>query len=90
MSLLHRLRDVIEEKANAQLGRAENPEEALDLSYEKLLDNLQQARRAVADALTAEKRLDFRPTSSARIMPGSMTRHAVPSRLAGRTSPGWH
>lgn len=59
MSLLHRLRDVIEEKANAQLGRAENPEEALDLSYEKLLDNLQQARRAVADALTAEKRLEL-------------------------------
>lgn len=58
MSLLHRLRDVVEEKANAQLARAENPEEALDLSYQKLLDNLQQARRAVADALTAEKSLE--------------------------------
>jgi phage shock protein A len=59
VGLLHRLRDVIAEKANAQLEHAENPEEALDLSYEKMLDNLQQARRAVADALTAEKRLEL-------------------------------
>jgi phage shock protein A len=59
LSLLHRLRDVMAEKASVQLQHVENPEEALDYSYERLLDNLQKARRAVADALTAEKGLEL-------------------------------
>jgi phage shock protein A len=40
------------------LDRAENPAEALDLSYEKMLENLQAVRRSIADVLTSQKRLE--------------------------------
>ncbi|MGH9102175.1 MAG: PspA/IM30 family protein [Acidimicrobiales bacterium] len=58
MSLFHRLSLVFQQKANAALDKAEDPNEALDLSYQKLLEQLQQVRRAIADVLTSEKRLE--------------------------------
>jgi phage shock protein A len=58
MSLFRRMSDVFQQKANATLDKAENPAQALDLSYQKLLENLQQVRRSIADVLTAEKRLE--------------------------------
>jgi len=58
MSLFRRLSMVFQQKANKALDRAENPAEALDLSYEKMLENLQKVRRSIADVLTSEKRLE--------------------------------
>lgn len=58
MSLFRRLSDVFQQKANAALDKAENPTQALDLSYQKLLEQLQQVRRSIADVLTAQKRLE--------------------------------
>lgn len=59
MSIFRRLSDVIQQKSNAVLDRAEDPNEALDLSYQKQLDALQQVRRGVAEVLTSEKRLEL-------------------------------
>ena len=59
MSILRRMSDVFQQKVNAAVDKAEDPSQALDLSYQKQLDALQQARRSVADVLTSEKRLEL-------------------------------
>lgn len=59
MTLLGRMKDVFQEKANRVLDQAEDPNEALDLSYQKQIEALQQVRRSVADVLTSEKRLEL-------------------------------
>ena len=59
MSVFRRLSDVIQQKTNAVLDRAEDPNQALDLSYQKQLEALQQVRRGVAEVLTSEKRLEL-------------------------------
>jgi phage shock protein A len=59
MSILRRMSDVFQQKVNAAVDKAEDPSQALDLSYQKQLDVLQQARRSVADVLTSEKRLEM-------------------------------
>src|SRR5438309_249299 len=59
MSVIQRMSDVIQQKVNSVLDKAEDPNEALDLSYQKQLEALQQVRRGVADVLTSEKRLEL-------------------------------
>ena len=59
MSIMRRMSDLFQQKANKVLDRAENPVEALDLSYQKQMESLQQVRRSVADVLTSEKRLEI-------------------------------
>jgi phage shock protein A len=58
MSVFKRMSLVFQQKANAALDKAENPAEALDLSYQKMVEQLQQVRRSIADVLTAQKRLE--------------------------------
>jgi phage shock protein A len=59
MSILRRMSDVFQQRVSAAVNKAEDPSQALDLSYQKQLDVLQQARRSVADVLTSEKRLEL-------------------------------
>jgi phage shock protein A len=59
MSILRRMSDVFQQKVSAAVDKAEDPSQALDLSYQKQLDALQQARRSVAEVLTSEKRLEM-------------------------------
>ena len=59
MSVFKRMSEVMQEKLSHVLSAAENPAEALDLSYEKQVEALQQVRRSVADVLTSEKRLEL-------------------------------
>ena len=54
MSILRRMSDVFQQKVSAAVDKAEDPSQALDLSYQKQLDALQSARRSVADVLTSE------------------------------------
>src|SRR3981189_3392938 len=54
-----RMSSVFQQKVNSALDRAEDPQQALDFSYEKQLEALQQVRRNVADVLTSEKRLEL-------------------------------
>ncbi|HVD03800.1 MAG TPA: PspA/IM30 family protein [Candidatus Dormibacteraeota bacterium] len=59
MSIMRRMSDLVQQKANKVLDKAENPVEALDLSYQKQMEGLQQVKRSVADVLTSEKRLEL-------------------------------
>src|SRR5918911_1750113 len=59
MSVMRRMSQVLQEKINAFLGAHEAPAEALDYSYQRQLEALQQVRRNVADVLTSEKRLEL-------------------------------
>ncbi|MGA8426435.1 MAG: hypothetical protein WB801_02480, partial [Candidatus Dormiibacterota bacterium] len=51
--------NLAQQKITHLLDRAENPVEALDLSYQKQLEALQQVRRGVAEVVTSEKRLEL-------------------------------
>lgn len=59
MSIMRRMSDLFQQKANKVLDRAEDPMDALDLSYQKQLEALQQVKKGVADVLTSEKRLEI-------------------------------
>ncbi len=59
MSIMRRMSDLFQQKTNKLLDKAENPVEALDLSYQKQLEALQQVKRSVADVVTSEKRLEM-------------------------------
>src|SRR3954462_8266194 len=60
--LMSRTATVIKAKFSKLLDRAENPEETLDYSYEKQLEQLQNVKRGVADVVTAKKRLELQTT----------------------------
>jgi phage shock protein A len=57
--LMSRAAMIIKSKFSALLGRAENPRETLDYSYERQLQSLQDVKRGVADVVTAKKRLQL-------------------------------
>ncbi len=59
MSILQRMSDVVQQKLNKVMDRAEDPAEAMDFAYQKQLEQLQQVRRSIADVLTSEKRLEL-------------------------------
>jgi len=59
MGLFQRAHEIVEAKANRALDQAENPAETLDLSYEKMLDQLTQVRRALVDVAASRKRLEL-------------------------------
>lgn len=59
MSLVSRFFTLVGAKISRLLGAAENPEETLDWSYEKMLENLVDVKRGVADVATAKKRLEI-------------------------------
>jgi phage shock protein A len=54
---------IFKSKASKALDRAENPNETLDYSYEKQLQQLQNVKRGIADVTTAKKRLELQYTS---------------------------
>lgn len=62
MSLISRFFHLIAAKFNAFLGRAENPDEMLDYSYEQMLQQQQKVKRGIADVVTAKKRIEFQTT----------------------------
>ncbi len=64
MSLLKRATEVIEAKFNKLINAAEDPNETLDLSYEKMLSGLQETRRHLADVVTEQKVLEQQMASA--------------------------
>jgi len=62
MGLFQRAHDIIEAKANRALDTAEKPDEMLDLSYEKMLEQLTQVRRALVDIAASRKRIELQET----------------------------
>ncbi|HEY5252623.1 MAG TPA: PspA/IM30 family protein [Acidimicrobiales bacterium] len=59
MGAFQRLLNIFRAKANKVLDRVEDPRDALDLSYEKQIENLQKIRRSVAEVGTARKRIEI-------------------------------
>ncbi len=62
MSLTKRFSTILKAKASKALDKAEDPRETLDYSYQKMLEQLTQVRRGVADVATSRKRLELQAT----------------------------
>ena len=59
MSLTKRLSTILKAKASKALDKAEDPRETLDYSYQRMLEQLTQVRRGVADVATSRKRVEL-------------------------------
>src|SRR6201997_4646287 len=57
--IFQRAHDIVQAKANKALDAAEKPDEMLDLSYEKMLEQITQVRRALVDLAASKKRLQL-------------------------------
>jgi len=58
MSILGRVADLFHAKTNKLLNALEDPNDTLDLSYEKMLIGLQETKRHLADVVAQQKSLD--------------------------------
>jgi len=56
MGIFQRAHDIVQAKTNKALDAAEKPDEMLDLSYEKMLEQITQVRRALVDLAAAKAR----------------------------------
>jgi phage shock protein A len=59
MGIFQRAHDIVQAKTNKALDKAEKPDEMLDLSYEKMLEQITQVRRALVDIAASRKRLEL-------------------------------
>ena len=59
MGLFQRAHDIVRAKANKALDQAEKPDEMLDYSYEKMLEQITQLRRALVEIVASRKRLEL-------------------------------
>jgi phage shock protein A len=66
MSILNRVADLFQAKTNKLLDVLEDPNEALDLSYEKMLTGLQETKRHLADVVAQQKSLERQIANSDR------------------------
>jgi phage shock protein A len=62
MGIFQRAHDIVQAKTNKALDAAEKPDEMLDLSYEKMLEQITQVRRALVDIAASKKRLELQET----------------------------
>lgn len=58
MSLFKHASEILQGKINHFLNNAEDPSETLDLSYEKMISNLQETKRHLADVVTEKVSLE--------------------------------
>src|SRR3984893_4863475 len=59
MTLFQRAHDILAAKANKALDAAEQPDEMLDLSYQQMLEQITQVRRALADIAASRKQIEL-------------------------------
>src|ERR1700692_3453724 len=59
MGLFQRAHDIVEAKANKALDSAERPDEMLDLSYEKMLEQITQVKRSLVDIAASRKQIEL-------------------------------
>jgi phage shock protein A len=59
MGLFSRAHDIMQAKANKALDKAEKPDEMLDLSYEKMLEQITEVRRALVEIAASRKRIEL-------------------------------
>jgi phage shock protein A len=58
MSVFRRFSNIFQQKSNAALDRLEDPSQAIDLTYQQLLEQQQKLRTALVEATTGQKRLE--------------------------------
>ena len=81
--LFERAMNVIQAKLSKLIGRAEDPRETLDYSYEKQRDMLQNVKRGVADVATSKKRLQLQADKLEQSV-GKLESQAREAMAAGR------
>jgi phage shock protein A len=59
MGLFQRAHDIVAAKTNKALDAAEKPDEMLDYSYEQMLDQITQVRRALVTIAASRKQLEL-------------------------------
>jgi phage shock protein A len=59
MSIFQRAHDIVQAKTNKALDAAEKPDEMLDLSYQKMLEQITQVRRALVDIAGSKKQIEL-------------------------------
>ena len=59
MTLFQRAHAIVQAKANKALDAAEKPDEMLDLSYEQMLDQITQVRRALVTIAASRKQIEL-------------------------------
>jgi phage shock protein A len=59
MGIFQRAHDIAQAKANKALDAAEKPDEMLDLSYQKMLEQITQVREALVDIAGSRKSLEL-------------------------------
>jgi len=59
MGLFQRAHEIVEAKANKALDAAERPDETLDLSYEKMLEQITMVKRSLVDIAASKKQLEL-------------------------------
>ncbi len=59
MGVYQRAHDIIEAKTNKALDKAEKPDEMLDLSYQKMLEQITQVRRSLVDIAASKKQIEL-------------------------------
>jgi len=59
VGIFQRAHDIVAAKTNKALDAAENPSEMLDLSYDKMLEQLTQVRRALVDLAASQKQVQL-------------------------------
>ncbi len=57
MGVFQRFSTIFQEKANAAADKMEDPSQAIDLSYQQMLEQQQKMRTALVEATTGQKRL---------------------------------
>src|SRR5579864_3945618 len=71
MSILSRVADILQAKTHTLLNRLEDPNDTLDLSYEKMLTGLQDTKRHLADVVAQQKSLERQIKASDAEMDGA-------------------
>jgi len=59
MGLFKRASDIVNSKVNQFLDKVEDPNATLDLSYERMIEALQEVKRHLADVVTEQKQLEM-------------------------------
>jgi phage shock protein A len=59
MGFFKRAAEIVESRVNKFLDKVEDPNATLDLSYEKMLDGLQQVKSHLADVVTEQKSIEL-------------------------------
>jgi phage shock protein A len=62
MSLFQRAHDILAAKANKALDAAEKPDEMLDLSYNQMLEQITEMRRALVSIAASRKQIELQET----------------------------